>query len=88
MARRLFVNGLLLSSIVMAAGAQAQTDLPFAVESITFFDEPWALAFLPDGRMLVTEQKGTLFIVTQNGEKSPARVAWATSPAVRERQRP
>ena len=71
MARRLLVNGLLISSIVMAAGAQAQTDLPFAVESITSFDEPWALAFLPDGRMLVTEQKGTLFIVTQNGEKSP-----------------
>ena len=71
MARRLLVNGLLISSIVMAVGAQAQTDLPFAVESITSFDEPWALAFLPDGRMLVTEQKGTLFIVTQNGEKSP-----------------
>jgi glucose/arabinose dehydrogenase len=55
----------------MATGAQAQTDLPFEVESITSFDEPWALAFLPDGRMLVTEKKGSLFIVTQNGEKSP-----------------
>ena len=33
MARRLLVNGLLISSIVMAVGAQAQTDLPFAVES-------------------------------------------------------
>ena len=71
MARRFFVNGLIISSILMAAGAQAQTDLPFEVESITSFDEPWALAFLPDGRMLVTEKKGNLFIVTQNGEKSP-----------------
>ena len=63
--------GSIISSILMAAGAQAQTDLPFEVESITSFDEPWALAFLPDGRMLVTEKKGNLFIVTQNGEKSP-----------------
>ena len=39
MARRFFVNGLIISSILMAAGAQAQTDLPFEVESITSFDE-------------------------------------------------
>ena len=71
MAKRLLVNGLILSSIfLMAAGARAQMDLPFEVQSITSFDEPWALAFLPDGRMLVTEKKGNLFIVTQNGEKS------------------
>ena len=44
MARRLLVNGLIISSILMAAGAQAQMDLPFEVESITSFDEPWALA--------------------------------------------
>ena len=70
MARQLFVNGLIISALLMAADAQAQTDLPFEVEPITSFDEPWALAFLPDGRMLVTEKKGSLFIVTQNGEKS------------------
>ena len=67
MVRRLFVIGL---SMFMAAGARAQMELPFEVESITSFDEPWALAFLPDGRMLVTEKKGNLFIVTQDGQKS------------------
>jgi glucose/arabinose dehydrogenase len=67
MVRRLFVIGV---SLFMAAGARAQMELPFEVESITSFDEPWALAFLPDGRMLVTEKKGNLFIVTQDGEKS------------------
>ncbi len=56
--------------LFFAVAAQAQSDLPFTVEPITSFDEPWALAFLPDGRMLVTEKKGNLFIVTVDGEKS------------------
>ena len=50
--------------------AHAQSDLPFEVESITSLDEAWALAFLPDGRMLVTEKKGNLVIVTQDGQKT------------------
>jgi glucose/arabinose dehydrogenase len=64
---RLFAT---ILSFVLVTSAAAQTDLPFDVEPITSFDEPWALAFLPDGRMLVTEKKGNLFIVTQDGEKS------------------
>jgi len=42
---------------------------PFSLETIAEFDEPWALTFLPDGRMLVTEKKGNLFIVSQQGDK-------------------
>ena len=58
--------------VFLMAGAYAQSDLPFAVEPITSFDEPWALAFLPDGRMLVTEKKGNLYIVNQQGQKTRA----------------
>jgi glucose/arabinose dehydrogenase len=57
-------------SVFLIVCAHAQSDVPFEVEPITSFDEPWALAFLPDGRMLVTEKKGNLLIVTQDGQKS------------------
>lgn len=69
MTRRFLVTVL---GLTVAAGLQAQTDLPFDIEPVSRFDEPWAMAFLPDGRMLVTEKKGNLFIVTQDGEKSRA----------------
>jgi glucose/arabinose dehydrogenase len=56
--------------VVMVFESQAQEGLPFQSESITDFDEPWAITFLPDGRMLVTEKKGVLNLVTQTGEKT------------------
>ena len=58
--------------VFLMACALAQDDLPFEVQSITSFDQPWALAFLPDGRLLATEKKGSLYIVTQEGQKSRA----------------
>ena len=40
-------------------------------EIATGFDRPWAIAFLPDGRFLVTEKPtGNLYIVTAGGAKS------------------
>jgi glucose/arabinose dehydrogenase len=42
------------------------------VETIaTGLSHPWGLAFLPDGRMLVTERSGTLRLVSKDGKLSP-----------------
>lgn len=60
----------ILLGLLSITGAQAQSDPPFQVAPVTAFDEPWSMAFLPDGRLLVTEKKGNLFIVTQEGQKS------------------
>lgn len=54
----------------LAATAAAQDDLPFDVEAVNDFDEPWDLAFLPDGRMLVTEKKGALHVVSADGSEA------------------
>lgn len=47
-----------------AAPAAAQaTARPFQVNEVATFAEPWAMTFLPDGRLLVTEKKGALKLV-------------------------
>ncbi|MDH3601668.1 MAG: PQQ-dependent sugar dehydrogenase [Candidatus Tectomicrobia bacterium] len=47
-----------------------QDGVRFQVVAVTEFDEPWAMTFLPDGRLLVTEKPGRLLVVTQNGQQS------------------
>lgn len=49
--------------------APAETSLPFKVETVAQFEAPWAIAFMPDGRLLVTEKGGSLFLATQAGKK-------------------
>jgi len=61
---------IVILGLLLTVSAHGQSDLPFSVEPVTSFHKPWAMAFLPDGRMLVTEKQGSLFIVTQDGQKS------------------
>src|SRR6516164_10342343 len=45
--------------------------LPFTMTTVASFELPWRLAFLPDGRMLITEKVGPVWLVTQEGKKVP-----------------
>ncbi|VTU31947.1 hypothetical protein SRS16CHR_04987 [Variovorax sp. SRS16] len=42
---------------------------PFKLTKVAQFDLPWRIAFLPDGRMLITEKIGKLFLATPSGQK-------------------
>nr|WP_087574500.1 PQQ-dependent sugar dehydrogenase [Sphingomonas sp. CDS-1] len=50
----------------------ASTDKPFKTSVIADFDSPWAMTFLPDGRMLITEKAGEMILFDPgNGTKIP-----------------
>jgi glucose/arabinose dehydrogenase len=79
---------LFAAALTLAAGAaQAQVNIgtqapeasnPFVMTPVASFNLPWRIAFLPDGRMLITEKVGPVWLVTQAGQKTPV----ANVPAV------
>jgi glucose/arabinose dehydrogenase len=64
--------GLLIAvpTAIFAAKAiqDAPAKKPFAAQAVAKFDEPWAMAFLPDGRLLVSEKRGKLKLVGTDGK--------------------
>ena len=74
------MRAFLLAVLLAACASSAQAADPtfpssagdIAVETVARgLVHPWSLAFLPDGRMLVTERPGRMRIVTRDGALSP-----------------
>lgn len=61
---------LLVGILAAVTSVADEESWPFVATPVAKFDEPWAMTFLPDGRLLVTEKAGKLIIATQEGEKS------------------
>ncbi len=55
-----------------------EAELPFNMTTVANFELPWRIAFLPGGRMLITEKIGPIWLVTQQGDKTLV----SNSPAV------
>jgi glucose/arabinose dehydrogenase len=53
------LGGILVLAAALPACAQ-QDARPFTATPLAQFAEPWAMTFLPDGRLLVTEKRGKL----------------------------
>src|SRR5687768_8627314 len=64
------VAGYAVDAACQPAGAAPQpAGLPFQVQVVADFESPWAMTFLPDGRMLITEKAGTLYLVSADGQQ-------------------
>ena len=61
----------LLALAAAPSGAQSQPS-PKAQTVASGLQNPWAVAFLPDGRFLVTERPGRLRVVNADGQVQPA----------------
>lgn len=48
--------------------AAAADGKPFTVTPVSEFNSPWAMTFLPDGRLLVTEKAGQLILLSADGK--------------------
>jgi glucose/arabinose dehydrogenase len=76
--RKLAKAAWLLTLASVAAWAQInageqkpEASLPFTMTTVATFELPWRIAFLPDGRMLITEKVGPVWLVSQQGQKIP-----------------
>src|SRR5689334_16341479 len=75
---------LILGSVTVCAQVnvgdqKAEASVPFTMTTASTFELPWRIAFLPDGRMLITEKVGPIWLVSPEGQKLSAV---ANTPAV------
>ena len=72
----LFAGVALLSmGTAVAQPAAAKPVTPRTVVLNSSLKSPWGLAFLPDGRMLVTQKAGSILLLDAQGERTIATLA-------------
>ncbi|MEZ2348758.1 PQQ-dependent sugar dehydrogenase [Terriglobus sp. RCC_193] len=76
--KRFVLSGFVLSLAAHSALAQInagnqkpEASVPFTMTQVATLRYPWRIAFLPDGRMLITEKVGGVVLMTQKGESIP-----------------
>ncbi len=73
--RRFTLSLLSAAALALPVTAFAQTSVTgtagntLNIEELATFDGAWAMTFLPDGRMLVTEKGGNLWLLSDRGTK-------------------
>ena len=69
---------IIFATPVTAAGfaIKGTKGTPLEATRVATFDEPWAMCFLPDGTLLVTEKGGVLWHVAKDGSKTEVQGLW------------
>ena len=67
-----------LTAFSAQAAESVDPESVFAIEPVAQLQRPWAMTFLPDGRLLVTEKEGRVLLLTQEGKSTEV----AGAPAV------
>ena len=66
-------------AVPAAAGAfqiEGTQGTELAAAHVATFNEPWAMTFLPDGTLLVTEKRGVLWHMAGDGSKTEVQGLW------------
>lgn len=69
-----WLAGSLLLTLVACGSTPEFRPKPFSEVEVAQFSEPWAMVFLPDGRLLVTEKEGELKLLKPDGQSEALEV--------------
>lgn len=63
------LTGGAVAAVAALKQPSAPPNAPFRIEEVADLDQPWAMTFLPDGRMLITEKAGELLMLSADGKQ-------------------
>ena len=60
----------LMQSVMAEISVTGTSNSTLKIERVAVFDEPWALTFINQNKLLVSTKKGKLWLVEKDGTKS------------------